>query len=336
MGSCSLSNVCSHSQAARRDLLRGKSMATYDNFGGSAPGEVQRYEQPRLTAQGVAVYSGMPQQNLRLNIVFGMGMIFSIALASFASNEWNYHDLNGLCNLLQSGPEYLHEINERAVTWGCQEMPASGTRAAGLIHQTHLAPCVTCTKTYPCCQPGVVAPGPEPLCVAGNGIYSMPECLMAVCNKHQDITFGQCKAPGLGMWGGALGVFTILAGAGAVYSRAGSSMAKVGNGACAILAITTCGVTLACFFYSFYRFGSGNIENRANFVMDGNTNGPDCNYNYSDSSGDYKTMTAFAMLTSIWSVLTSVLVCLVVPANEALLIEKENLTDGLATNMASA
>lgn len=85
----------------------------------------------------------MPQQNLRLNIVFGIGMvtlsrilrkrrypaaseqcfhrdilkhalpgqIFSIALCSFASNEWNYHDLNGLCKLLQSGPEYLDQVH---------------------------------------------------------------------------------------------------------------------------------------------------------------------------------------------------------------------------------
>ena len=36
--------------------------------------------------------------------------IISICLCSFASQEWNYHDIKGLCHMLNSGTEYLNEV----------------------------------------------------------------------------------------------------------------------------------------------------------------------------------------------------------------------------------
>jgi len=182
-----------------------------------------------------------------------------------------------------------------------------------------------------CCFKNVVVS--QLPCTAKDKIFTMSQCLAKVCNKHEGIIFGQCKAPILAMWGGSFGVFTMVAGFGAVYAQVNGMVAKGCNIACAVLAIITCGISLAAFFYSFYNFGSGNLHDRANFAIDGNILGSDCNYNFTDSHPDFKTVTAFACITALWAIFTSIVVCLTSQGNEAHLSEKQNLTQGLATSM---
>ena len=181
-----------------------------------------------------------------------------------------------------------------------------------------------------CCPPNVIADGET--CTTANGITTMKQCLMAVCGKTESPEFGQCQAPPLGMWGGSFGVFTVVAAYISVYWT--GSVAKGAKIGCTVLAIVTCGLASACFFTSFYRWGSGNKDDRNNFDMDGNIIGADCNYNYTDGSDDYKTMTAFAFLTAAYSVAVGVLACLAQYQNElSLEARKSPRSRGLSTDL---
>lgn len=181
-----------------------------------------------------------------------------------------------------------------------------------------------------CCPPNVIADSST--CTAANGVTTMKQCLEAICGKSNGILFGQCQAPPLGMWGGAFGCFTVVAAFVSVYWV--GDISKGAKIACSVLAIVTTGLTVACFITSFYRWGSGNKDDRSNFDIDGNIIGADCNYTYSDSHDDYKTMTGFAAVVAAYSITVSVVSCLTQYQNEVLLDSRKSpRSRGLSTDM---
>ena len=68
--------------------------------------------------------------------------------------------------------------------------------------------------------------------------------------------------------------------------------------------------------------------------MEGNIIGADCNYTYSDSHDDYKTMTAFAFLLAAYSIAVGAVACLTQYQNEVILeARKSPRSRGLSTGM---
>lgn len=282
--------------------------------------DVSEYVERRGVAVGSPLPGGTPEQSIHLNLFFGVALISSLCLAALSGNEWGYHDLHSQCDMLNSGTQYLSSINAIMSTNGCKAPNSDGSCTfIGFLHK------YSPTK---CCPPNVIAD--EYTCTAKNGITTMKGCIEAVCGKS-DIYYGQCHAPGWGMWGGSLGIFAVIAAYLAVYRV--DSIATGANIACAVLAAITVGCSATCFMTSYYFFGSGNADDRENFKMDGNIIGADCNYTYSDARGDYQAMSAFAFMTAGLILVVSVISCLVSYQNQQYVEQKADLNQGLQTSM---
>merc|ERR1712216_1008248 len=117
---------------------------------------------------------------------------------------------------------------------------------------------------------------------------TLKDCIKKMCGKTNDVYYGQCVAPQLIIAGGVFGMIAAMIAAAGDFTPAG----------------------MRVFATSFFRFGSGNIDDssKINIVADGTS--PDCNYTYADTRSDYKAMTAFAFLNALFTLVLLVHNCL--------------------------
>lgn len=206
-----------------------------------------------------------------------IALTFALVATVLAGTEWGYHDVHGECKLINSGMQYIAQID------GC--CPAD---------QVNTIDKAKCNSPA---QPGFPS--------------NMKDCLKKVCKKSDDIYFGQCHAPQLAISGGVFGmVAALISAAGWHYPDWRRSI----TGCVALLGLASFFICGAAFVTSLFRFGNGNTHDRENIVMVGPVeswpNGPNCNYTYEDTRGDWKAMTAFCFLSAAMSLVLSIHTCL--------------------------
>lgn len=283
-----------------------------------------------LNTKGIATVgttAPFQQRGVLTKFLFVLGFACAVLLVVIAAGEWYGHDISGECRVIESGEEYLYKVNNIMAVVGCYANPDSAT--ACREHYSR-------TSDGRCCPAKVVADNTT--CTAANGVSTMEKCIQKVCGKATPIFFGQCAAPDLAITSGVLGVVVIV-GAWFSYMLPGDCLCFSTSMACTVLTcllgITTASMSGAAFVTSFFRFGSGNIHGGNNFDLDGNTHGPDCNYTYSDTRGDYKAMTWIAFVNMIFVVGLMVNGALMSHRQALYLQQRSELNRNLESTMAT-
>jgi hypothetical protein len=137
---------------------------------------------------------------------------------------------------------------------------------------------------------------------------TLKDCIKKMCGKTNDVYYGQCVAPQLIIAGGVFGMIAAMIAAAGDFTPAG--MRVCATAVLSLCVLLTFFLSMSGFATSFFRFGSGNIDDssKINIVADGTS--PDCNYTYADTRSDYKAMTAFAFLNALFTLVLLVHNCL--------------------------